>query len=166
MAERGFEGMTLAAVAEDAAVSTATVHRRYASKDELAIAAMARVREQTQPAQTGDILFDLEALVRQIWLGLTKAVGMGLIGTILVEERQRPELINLFRKGVVEPRIAAIANVLREGQRQGVVRSDANFEVAAELLVGAVLARYLTGRRTGKRWFRSVAEGVFSSVRP
>jgi hypothetical protein len=116
--------------------------------------------EQTRPAPTGDIVSDLEAMVRQIWHGLTERVGMGLIGTILVEERERPELADSFRKAVVNPCAEAVADLLRDGSTPRPGTPEADLAVAAELLAGAVFARYLTGRAPGKRWHRTVAEPV------
>jgi AcrR family transcriptional regulator len=166
MAERGFERMTLAAVAEAAEVSTATLHRRYASKEELAIAAMAVIRDETRPTPSGELSLDLEAMVRQIWHGLTQRVGMGLIGTVLVEERERPELMNLFREGVVQPRVDAVVEMIRRGQEAGQAPADADPTLAAELIAGAVLARYLSGRPADARWFRSISQAVLYSLGP
>ncbi len=164
LAERGFERMTLAAVAEDAGVSTATVHRRYSTKSELAIAAMAWVRAETEVPSSGDLAADLEAIVRQVWVGLTEHLGMGLIGAVLVQERECPELTQLFRERIALPRVELIAAVLIEGQRRGEVSNNADLDVAAELLIGAVFARYLTGKPPPIGWFRSVAESVHAAV--
>jgi AcrR family transcriptional regulator len=160
LSERGFERMTLAAVAKRAGVSTATLHRRYRSKAELAVAVMTWMRQETQPAVTGDLVVDLETMLRQLWHVLAERAGMGLIGTILVEEQAQPELAQLFRARVAQPRVAAVADLLHRGQRSGAVRTDADVQVAAELIVGAVIARYLEGTAVTDDWFRRVASDL------
>jgi AcrR family transcriptional regulator len=160
LAERGFERMTLAAVANAAGVSTATLHRRYPSKAELAVAVMTWMRQETQPAVTGDLAVDLQAMLRQLWHVLAERAGMGLIGTVLVEEGTQPELAELFRARVAQPRVAAVAEVLRASQHSGAVRADADVQVAAELIVGAVIARYLEGTPITDDWFRRVASDL------
>jgi AcrR family transcriptional regulator len=166
LTERGFQRMTLAAVAEHAGVSTATVHRRYRSKAELAIGAMTWIRAETNPIITGDVATDLEAMLRQMWEALTEHIGMGLIGTILVEEQEQPELVRLFRDRIARTRVEAVASVLRAGQADGLVRQDADLEIAAELVVGAVIARYLgAGKSPSPDWFRAVAHDVLQAYR-
>ncbi|MHB8693127.1 MAG: TetR/AcrR family transcriptional regulator [Solirubrobacteraceae bacterium] len=160
LSERGFERMTLAAVAQGAGVSTATLHRRYRSKAELAIAVMTWMRQETQPALTGDLTADLEAMLRQLWHVLAERVGMGLIGAVLVQEREQPELAEHFRERIAQPRVAAMADLLHAGQTAGAVRRDADVHVAAELVVGAVLAHYLGGAEVSDDWFRAVTRDL------
>jgi AcrR family transcriptional regulator len=160
LAARGFERMTLVAVAQGAGVSTATLHRRYRSKADLAIAVMTWMREGTQPVPTGDLAVDLEAMLRQLWHVLAERIGMGLIGAVLVEERRQPELADRFRERIARPRVAAVAELLHAGQAAGVVRPGADVHVAADLVVGAVLARYLEGAAASDDWFRAVARDL------
>ena len=70
VAERGFHGASMSAVAQRAGVATGTAYTHYASKDELVLAAYVETKQQLARAATSDL--DLaapaEERFRSIWL--------------------------------------------------------------------------------------------------
>ena len=71
LSESGYSGFTTAAVAARAGVSTATLYRRWPSKEGLVVAAAsAYAQELTAPTDTGTLEGDLRALL------LDKAASM------------------------------------------------------------------------------------------
>lgn len=65
--ERGYDGLSVAGVAQAADVAETTVYRRWASKAELAAAAIGELAAAENPLpDTGSLPGDLEALLRQV----------------------------------------------------------------------------------------------------
>jgi AcrR family transcriptional regulator len=164
LAVHGYDRMTLAHVARTAGVSTATVYRRYPDKADLVIAAMEALREETRPRPTGDTRRDLVAQLEQVRRGLTERVGMALVGTVLVREREHPELARRFHERVARTRHAALVETLRRGQDSGEVHADADLPAAAEALIGAFLARYLSGEPFDPGWAARAVQVVWRGL--
>src|SRR5689334_19207728 len=66
LVEHGYSGLTMAAVIERAGVSSATLYRRYTTKQELVSAAVATLVPAVTPVDTGTLEGDIAALVRDI----------------------------------------------------------------------------------------------------
>ena len=96
-AERGYARMTIDAVAARAGVSKPTIYLRHPTKADLATAAIASMRVQPRPAPTDDVRADLIAHLRLLRAGLERPNGMTMLGTVLAEESDTPELLALFR---------------------------------------------------------------------
>ena len=119
MARDGYARMSVDAVAAEAGVSKPTLYLRYPSKAALATAALAHVREQTAPRETGDTRADLVALLRHFRAGVERPFGMAMIGTVLAEEHHTPELFAEFRGRLVEPRREMLRALLERAQLRG-----------------------------------------------
>ena len=72
VAERGFRGTSMAAVAERAGVATGTAYVHYASKDELVLAAHGEVKEELGAAAMAAIDLDAapEERFRSMWVAI------------------------------------------------------------------------------------------------
>ncbi len=69
-----------------------------------------------------------EGLIRLLeWV--RQAVASGMTGTWLVAMQQRPQLRELYMANVVAPRREALADVLRRGQREGLIHPGADLDV-------------------------------------
>jgi AcrR family transcriptional regulator len=145
MARDGYARMSVDAVAAGAGVSKPTLYLRYPSKAALATAALAHVRHQTTPRETGDTRADLVALLRHFRSGVERPFGMAMVGTVLAEEHHTPELFTQFRQRLVEPRRQMLGGVLERAKARGEVADDADLETAVNMLVGSYYANYLAG---------------------
>ena len=99
--------MSVDAVAVEAGVTKPTIYRRYPSKTDLAAAALehlAASRDASAPAPTGDLRRDLIAHLRHFRAGIDRPFGIALVGTVLAEEHDTPELLDLYRRVIVRPR--------------------------------------------------------------
>jgi AcrR family transcriptional regulator len=152
MAREGYARMSVDAVAAEAGVSKPTLYLRYPSKAALATAALAHVREQTAPQETGDTRADLVALLRHFRVGVDRPFGMAMIGTVLAEEHHTPELFAEFRKRLVEPRRRMLRGVLERAQLRGEFAGDADLETAVNMLVGSYYAAYLATTPIPRDW--------------
>ena len=60
-------------------------------------------------------------------------------GTLIVEERKHPELLDQFRTGMLGPRLDQIAASLDRGKERGEVRADLDSMLAAQALMRNIL---------------------------
>jgi AcrR family transcriptional regulator len=161
----GYARMTVDAVAARAGVSKPTIYLRHPTKADLATAAIASMRAQPRPAPTDDLRADLIAHLRLLRAGLERPNGMTMLGTVLAEERDTPELLALFRERLVAPRRRELRAVLQAARDRGELRPDADLGVAVNALVGAFFARYLAGEPLGGRFVSALVDTVLEGVR-
>jgi AcrR family transcriptional regulator len=165
LAAHGYARMTVDAVAARARVSKPTIYLRHPTKAELATAAIASMRVQPRPAPTEDLRADLIAHLRLLRAGLERPNGMTMLGTVLAEENDTPELLALFRERLVAPRRRELRAVLQAARDRGEVRLGANLDIAVNALVGAFFARYLAGEPIGGRFVSALVDSVLDGVR-
>jgi AcrR family transcriptional regulator len=165
LAARGYARMTVDGVAARAGVSKPTIYLRHPTKADLATAAIASMRVQPRPAPTDDVRADLIAHLRLLRAGLARPNGMAMLGTVLAEQHDTPELLALFRDRLVKPRRRELRAVLEAARDRGELRADANLDVAVNALVGAFHARYLAGEPLGGRFLSTLVDTVLDGVR-
>jgi AcrR family transcriptional regulator len=136
LAETGYDGMTIDMVAARAKAGKATVYRRWASKAELVIDAVACMKgAAVDPAalpDTGSLRGDLVAMIkpRSIHDGQQKLrVMAGLMSLI----GQNPELAEAAREAIVEPRLAVNRMFLQRAIDRGEIAADIDIETVAAI---------------------------------
>ena len=164
LADRGFAGMTMDAVAQAAGVGKPAIYRRYRDKAELVAAAIATQLPAMDVPDLGDTEAELRGALAQ-GLPADGDAYVGLIGGLAAEHRQHPELIAAFRDRVLGPRRAAVRAAIERGQRRGDIRQDADATALLDMLGGAFLARVFAGEDTGPRWRASAFELWWSLVK-
>lgn len=142
----GFQRLTVDAVAKEAKVSTGTVYRRWPNKTALAVAAFSDTIGPSDPADTGSLQGDLQAMVAdfydffagehgQLLTSLLTAVGDDT--SVLAEVRRSTRL-----------RRAGLRKVLQRAVDRGELAADADLDLLSDLIVGPFWTRLLlTGER-------------------
>src|SRR5579859_7256481 len=144
LAERGYAGMSINAIAAELGFSKPTIYLRWPSKINLAIAAVTSLYVDQPEALAGDVRTDLIAHVRNVQR-VHATDGIGLLGSVLAEQENNPRLIAAFRECAVRPSRQRARRILQDGIRQGLIRPDADLNAAAGMLVGALYAAYVAG---------------------
>jgi AcrR family transcriptional regulator len=144
LAERGYAGMSINAIAAELGVSKPTIYLRWPSKMELALAAVTSLYVDQPEARTGDVRADLVAHLRSV-KRVHDTVGIGLAGSMLAEERHNPGLISRFRERAVRPSRQRARRILLASIRRGAIRADTDVNAAVNMLVGSLYAAYLAG---------------------
>lgn len=153
MRENGYAGMSIEAIASEAGVSKPTIYLRYpGGKSELATAALAYMRSSGQVRHTGDTRADLVAELRRFYTGVKRPFGMAMIGTVLAEEHQHPELLARFREHVVKPRRRLLRTVLQAAHKRGELKPEADIDRTVNMLIGSYYAAYLAGESMPADW--------------
>ncbi len=162
LGERGFAGMSIEGVAAAAGTTAPSLRRRYWGKLELAMAVIDSMRVEPLPEAPGEPRADALAILENFRANMLRPNGMALLGTILAEERRRPELLEHFQQRLAEPRRARLRQALARGAQAGHLPAGLDLDAAANLLIGAFYARYIGSRRIPDRW----AEQVLGIVWP
>jgi AcrR family transcriptional regulator len=165
LAKEGYSRMSLDAIALDAKTTKPTIYRRWPSKELLAVAALEHLQALGQPIPTGKTDDDLIALLRDFRKKLLRPNGMSMIGTLLVEERHTPGLLEMFRERIVTPRREGLLTILRQAQDRGELHEGNDPEAAVNMLVGSFYARYLTGDGIPHDWPERVVATVLRGLR-
>ena len=153
-------------VAAAAGTTKPSVYLRYRTKGELAARALSHARDRSAaaPVPTGELRADLEAELAWFVAGVLRPNGLTLIGTVLAEQEEQPELMAAFREHVVRPRRARFRAVLEAAIARGELPSDAPVEDAVRSLVGAVYAQALDGAPFAADWPRRIVALVVAGL--
>ena len=139
--ERGYSGLSLAAVAERAETTTAAIYRRWSSKSELVAQAVFRTGGDDVVADTGDLAADLETMVRwsvdKIYRPAALAAIAGLLSEPRAERRARASEAATASRLVTER--------LERAKAAGALRADIDTSVLTALIDGPVLHAALSG---------------------
>lgn len=167
LAEQGYRGMSIDTVARTTGVSKATIYRRWATKADVAIAALAtRIDAEPHPRYER---FSDKALIRALMTirrRLLEPNNMALVGTLLAEEKQTPKLIELFRKHVWKRRSNMLREVLEQARAEGQIRSDTNISVVIDMLLGSMYASYLRNTTIPANWPAQVVSMLMRGIHP
>ena len=144
--EEGFEGTSVEAVAARAGVAKTTIYRRWGSKEELLIDAIAeRFAEPARP-DTGSVRDDLVAGARELQRLMSSSATGAVFPRMGAEVARRTPLGLLYAEHVIGPRRAIFAEAIRRGLDRGELSESIDVELVIDLLVGSLLLRRFTGR--------------------
>lgn len=151
LAAQGYEAMSVAAVADEAGTTRQALYRRWATKADLATAAIAGLAEAEPRPDTGDPYADLVAELTAFHLGVTRPNGVSMVGSML-QDATDPELKALYRERIVTPRRTRLRRILRRGVEAGLLAPDADLDAAVAACTGSFYALHLTGRAVPRTW--------------
>ena len=143
---RGFDSMTVDEVAAAAKVGKATVYRRWAKKEDLAVAAMERLYDTEMPMpDTGSIRGDLLVSYAQVLAFVNSPAGSAYLKTTVAESIRDTRIAALYRAASERVETNAMAMFERAIGR-GEVRPDVDVRWAVQWLTGLIAAASITGR--------------------
>lgn len=156
---RGFEQMTVDAVASRAGVGKATVYRRWARKEDLATAALEQLYGVTLTAggsreggtesggdpDTGSLRGDLIAMYRTVLVFASSPTGSRFLQTSVEESARDPRVAQMHVTAGARWHAHAMAAYTR-AQERGEVRLPAETVWVAQSLWGLLILHTLTGK--------------------
>jgi AcrR family transcriptional regulator len=162
LAAVGYDGLSMAAVAEAAGTTRASLYRRWSDKADLATAAIAAIAQVPPLAGSDDPYMDLVRELDSFRRGVARADGVPMVGAMLVPSTD-PGLVTRYRERVVAPRRQRLRSILERARAQGLLASDADLEVAVTMATGSWYARALAGDRPPPRWADRTAALIWRS---
>jgi AcrR family transcriptional regulator len=145
LAETGYDGMTIDMVAARAKAGKATVYRRWASKPDLVLDAVACLKAKDLDLEslpdTGTLRGDLVAMVRSPTIQESQRKLQVMAGIVSMIARD-PELAAAAREAIIEPRAAANRILFRRAIDRGEIAPDVDVE--ALCLIGPAMVAYRT----------------------
>ncbi|GAA2060268.1 TetR/AcrR family transcriptional regulator [Streptomyces carpaticus] len=141
--ERGYDALTMDAVAARTRSSKATLYRQWGSKGQLVIAALRHGKPfDIDDIDTGTLAGDLREMARRT--GRAACEDTELLQGITVAARQDEDLRLAMRELLIRPEGAVLDRALRRGVERGEVHPDnpaLGYVIPA--LLGALIARPL-----------------------
>jgi len=164
LAESGFDGMTIDMVAARAKAGKATIYRRWPSKADLVIDAVACMKagelDVDRLPDTGTLRGDLVAMIRPrtIEEGERKLrIMAGLFGML----SSSPDLAEAARAAIIEPRAAVNRIFLRRAIDRGEISAACDVEALAVLTPAMATYRLLILRKpVDAEFLLSLIDGV------
>lgn len=164
IATEGYVRMSMDEIASEAGVSKSTIYLRYDSKEDLATAALAYLRIEHAPSANNDVRSDLIEQMLHFRHTFDELSGMSMLGTILMEERHTPKLLELWRERTSSPYRRVLKEILEHAQERGEIRVDGDLGTAIDMLLGAYYARYLSEEPFTNNWPQPLVNAVLRSL--
>lgn len=144
LAETGYAGLLVSAIAERAGTSKPAIYRRWPSKAHLVHEAVFPVGAATELPDTGSLPDDLREMVRRAMVFLTtpaaRAALPGLVGEMAADPTLHSALLERFA-GVIG---GGLAELLDRAARRGEVRPDVTATELTDAIAGITLMGLLT----------------------
>lgn len=162
LAELGWGGLTMGDVAVRAGVAKTTLYRRWPSKNELVVDAMASLFDELEMADLGSLQADIEAVVGQFAALLARPESQAALLALFAEGCRDPELHLRIRETIVDPQKRLVLQGRANAQARGELGPDSDEATAAEeidiifdTIAGAVEHRMLVSREpVSPAWIR------------
>ncbi|MGI9577535.1 MAG: TetR/AcrR family transcriptional regulator [Microthrixaceae bacterium] len=146
LADRGFDSVSVDAVAETAGVHRTTVYRRWGNREALVTDALAANAADRVPIpDEGDLRSDLEALARVVADNLASTLG-GSLATAMVGQPHSPEMAALS-EGFWRARFDAAAVIVERAVARGECPVETEPKRLVEAAVAPIWFRLLVQRR-------------------
>ena len=140
MAEVGFAGVTVDAVAQRAGVGKATIYRRWQSKERLVLDAISASTEPAPVPDTGSVAGDLREIYGRMAESLSQPESRSLL-MAMVAQATVDDVVRDLLAALVSQRKEVSQAVLRRGIAEGALPADADLDLLIDLLGGAVVYR-------------------------
>lgn len=163
LALHGYEAMSLAAVAEEAATSRQALYRRWPNKAALAEAAVGAMADNGEGLPTDDPFAALVAELADFERGISRPGRLSLVGTML-QDSTEAEVLARYRARVVSPRRSRLRGILVQAQHLGHADADADLEVALTMCTGCWYGRAVSGESPPPQWPQRTAALVWRAI--
>ena len=157
LGELGYARMSLESVAAAAGTTAPSLRRRYRNKAELAAVVIGSLRVEEPPADAPTPRAHALAILENFHHNLRAVPALAILGSLLAEEERHPELLNLFKTRIVEPRRA----LLRQALAAGGLPDSADLDALTSMLIGSFYARYVTIAGIPDDWPNRVLSAIW-----
>lgn len=162
LAESGYDGMTIDAVAARAGAARATVYRRWATKAELVLETVlnAALPVPENIPDTGSLAGDFAALTSDE-ARAANAQMMQVVAGLLPMLADNPELTRAVNDGLMKPRLTVMRIMLERAEARGEIPTGRNLDILANVVPAMIAWRSVMLREPADAAFvRQVLDDV------
>jgi len=164
LGEQGYASLTMAAVIAKAGVSSATLYRRWPTKQNLVAAALATLHAEIVDIDTGSLRTDVLAMVQASADAMTPR-RQDLADDLAIELRRNPEFRVAVNEKFVLPRRRVMGAIVERAQARGELGPSIDAETAFAFIGGPLHNRmYVQGKPLTAAYQRTVAEGALAAI--
>lgn len=139
LAEVGFDGMSIEAIAARAGVGKTTIYRRYSSKEELLADAIESVREEINIPNTGTLGGDIDVLIESSAQITLSPLGRKTVAMIISSASSSPQFAQIYWTKYLQPRRQAFEIVLERAKERNEVEESLEAGLVFDAMSGIML---------------------------
>ena len=133
---RGYEAMSLEAIAAAAGVSKLTLYRRWDSKLALVREVLQSLSDLTPMEDQGSLEEDLRVLLREAYrTGISSPAGQ-IMPRFVGEVASHPELLELYQTEILRPRLERLQALIARARDRRELREDLPMAILADMFGG------------------------------
>ncbi len=165
--EVGLNAVSMDGVAARAGVSKATIYRRWDSREDLLIDAVAGLVASVEVPETDDIRADLVTLLVRWRTFMSEMKGGSIFPWLIGEVAAGTEVGRHYAEAVILPRRAMIAQVIGRGIDNGWLRSDLDLQIAVDMISGPAILRKMMApvRGVDESWEEKLVDALLDGWR-
>jgi AcrR family transcriptional regulator len=161
--QHGYQGLTMVAVIERSGVSSATLYRRWPTKQALVVAALKTLTADPACSDTGTLAGDIESLVKRIARAM--ATPDDLFAVLATEVKHDEELRAMNRVAFIEPRLEQVRAILDRAVDRGELATRPPTDVVLSLVTGPLYHRtFILGEKLTPSFQRTVVHHVLAGL--
>lgn len=152
--ERGIEATSMDSIAEASGVSKATIYKHWPDKDALCLEVISYlhgVDEERPVFDSGDYRADLIAQLQYQPAPDRKALREKMVPHMIAYASRNLVLGSAWRARVIEPARVALANIIKRGEKRGILRHGIDTEVGIALLLGPMMYGHIFTKKLGEK---------------
>ena len=146
VAEQGYDGLSVDAIAARSGVHKTTIYRRWKTADDVLFAAVvARAKDAIPLERTGDAVADLRSMSIAVADNLSDPIS-GAVAAATLSRPGNDRLAQLSERFWTQ-RLDAASEIVAAGQAEGVIDSILDPRIVIERIVGPIWFRAMVLRR-------------------
>jgi len=153
--ERGIDATSMDAIAEASGVSKATIYKHWPDKDRLALEVMAHLfglDEEPEVFDSGDFRADLIAQLQHEPSPECKPQRERIMPHLIAYASRNQAFGIAWRNRAIEPARSALADLIKRGEKRGVLKPGIDPEVGIALLLGPIIyGKFFLTRKLGRK---------------
>lgn len=143
---RGYNGVTIEAIAAAAGAGKQTIYRWWPSKAALYLELyIGLAAAQQLTFDTGSVAGDLRFLLRRLFRIYAATPARAILAGLIAETQSDRRVARALIAELVRGRRHLIRRILKRGQARGEIRGNADIDFAVDTISGAVWFRLLLG---------------------
>src|SRR5215469_9892941 len=135
---RGYEAMSLEAIAAAAGVSKITLYRRWDSKLALVRELLQSLSDETPMEDQGSLEEDLRVLLREAYQTSTASPAGQIMPRFVAEIASHPELLEMYQTEILHPRLERLKGLIARARDRGELREDLPLPILADMFGGPI----------------------------